>query len=369
MDGYAVRVADVAGATEENPVTLPVAGDIAGRRHRAYALAAGHRDADHDRRAAAARRRRRRPGRVDRRRLRRRCAIRQARRARPARPPARRGRRAPATWCCAAGTGSGPRQLGAARRGRARPGSLVRPGPGSWCCPPATSWSSRAPGPGSGQICDVQQLHARRGRRARRAALAVRGRHRARRRRASSCDDPRATSCCAPTWSSPPAGSARAPTTSVKEVLSRVGHRRRSTRSRCSRACRRGSATLGEDETPIFTLPGNPVSAYRLLRGVRPPGAAPDGGPSRAAPGWSTPAAARRAGPRPAGRTAVRPGPAAPTATAARRRARRRRRARTWSAAWPRPTRWSSCPRTSPTVERRRRAAVPPPLGPVQLEL
>ena len=31
MDGYAVRAADVAGATEDRPVVLPVVGDIAGR--------------------------------------------------------------------------------------------------------------------------------------------------------------------------------------------------------------------------------------------------------------------------------------------------------------------------------------------------
>ena len=35
-----------------------------------------------------------------------------------------------------------------------------------------------------------------------------------------------------------------------------------SCRSRCSRGCRRGSGRLGPDGTPIFTLPGNPVSAY-----------------------------------------------------------------------------------------------------------
>ena len=41
MDGYAVRVADVAGATEENPVTLPVTGEVAAGDTGAYALQPG----------------------------------------------------------------------------------------------------------------------------------------------------------------------------------------------------------------------------------------------------------------------------------------------------------------------------------------
>jgi molybdopterin molybdotransferase len=41
MDGYAVRVEDVASATEENPVTLPVVGEVAAGDTGAYALAAG----------------------------------------------------------------------------------------------------------------------------------------------------------------------------------------------------------------------------------------------------------------------------------------------------------------------------------------
>ena len=41
MDGYAVRVEDVAAATEENPVTLPVTGEIAAGDTGAYALAPG----------------------------------------------------------------------------------------------------------------------------------------------------------------------------------------------------------------------------------------------------------------------------------------------------------------------------------------
>ena len=46
MDGYAVRAADVAGATAETPVTLPVtaeiaAGDTGGVRARSPAPASG----------------------------------------------------------------------------------------------------------------------------------------------------------------------------------------------------------------------------------------------------------------------------------------------------------------------------------------
>jgi molybdopterin molybdotransferase len=41
MDGYAVRVADVASATEENPVTLPVVDEVAAGDTGAYALAEG----------------------------------------------------------------------------------------------------------------------------------------------------------------------------------------------------------------------------------------------------------------------------------------------------------------------------------------
>jgi molybdopterin molybdotransferase len=41
MDGYAVRVADVAGATEENPVALPVTDEVAAGDTGAYALQPG----------------------------------------------------------------------------------------------------------------------------------------------------------------------------------------------------------------------------------------------------------------------------------------------------------------------------------------
>ena len=41
MDGYAVLVADVAAATEENPVTLPVTAEVAAGDTGAYALQPG----------------------------------------------------------------------------------------------------------------------------------------------------------------------------------------------------------------------------------------------------------------------------------------------------------------------------------------
>jgi molybdopterin molybdotransferase len=41
MDGYAVRVADVAHASESNPVKLPVVGDIAAGSHSAYSVQPG----------------------------------------------------------------------------------------------------------------------------------------------------------------------------------------------------------------------------------------------------------------------------------------------------------------------------------------
>ncbi len=68
MDGYAVHAADVAGATAEHPVRLPVAEDIPAGRTDALTLAPGHRAPDHDRRPAAGGSDRDRPGRSHRRR-------------------------------------------------------------------------------------------------------------------------------------------------------------------------------------------------------------------------------------------------------------------------------------------------------------
>ena len=143
MDGYAVRVEDVAAATEENPVTLPVTAEIAAGDTGAYALQPGHRHQDHDRGHAAARRRGRGAGGVDRRRQR----------------PGHHPRPGPsygnavrlAGEDAKAGRGAGRRGHLAeadAHRGdrgrRARRRSWSGPGPGWWCCPPATSWPNRA---------------------------------------------------------------------------------------------------------------------------------------------------------------------------------------------------------------------------------
>ena len=67
MDGYAVVAADLAGASEDAPVVLPVVGDLPAGGARCPPVA-GQRRADHDRAPRAAGRRGRRPGRVDRRR-------------------------------------------------------------------------------------------------------------------------------------------------------------------------------------------------------------------------------------------------------------------------------------------------------------
>ena len=53
MDGYAVRAAELAGATPERPVVLPVGGDVAAGDTRRHVLAPAQRHADHDRRTAA----------------------------------------------------------------------------------------------------------------------------------------------------------------------------------------------------------------------------------------------------------------------------------------------------------------------------
>ena len=48
----------------------------------------------------------------------------------------------------------------------------------------------------------------------------------------------------------------------VKEVLSPARHGRRSTKVAMQPGMPQGFGTVGPDATPIFTLPGNPVSAY-----------------------------------------------------------------------------------------------------------
>ena len=61
MDGYAVRFADVSTASPEDPVVLPVVGEIGAGQARAARARARHRRQDHDRRAGAGGRRHHRP--------------------------------------------------------------------------------------------------------------------------------------------------------------------------------------------------------------------------------------------------------------------------------------------------------------------
>ena len=66
MDGYAVRVADVADASETNPVKLPVVGDIAAGSQSAYSVQPGLSTRIMTGAPDPGRRRGRRTGRVDR---------------------------------------------------------------------------------------------------------------------------------------------------------------------------------------------------------------------------------------------------------------------------------------------------------------
>ena len=130
MDGYAVLAADVAAATPEQPVTLPVRGEVAagdtGRTSCARDL-----PQDHDRRAAAGRRGRGRAGRVDRRRHGRRAGHDQpARRARQ-RDPADRRRRGRGRRAADGGNAAGPGAARPARGGGPRHGHRPPPARGS----------------------------------------------------------------------------------------------------------------------------------------------------------------------------------------------------------------------------------------------
>ena len=152
MDGYAVRAADTAGATPEEPVELPVVGRHPGRLTGA---ARGHpwpEPADHDRCADAGRRRRGGAGGVDRPR-RGPGAHRPAGGARPLHPPHRRGHpyrraRRPGRHPDRAGTG--------------RPARRGRPGAGAGAAPAAGGRpvhrqraGRRRPPPGPGEILDA----------------------------------------------------------------------------------------------------------------------------------------------------------------------------------------------------------------------
>ena len=118
----------------------------------------------------------------------------------------------------------------------------------------------------------------------------------------------------------------------VKEVLSRLGHGAFE-QVAMQPGKPQGFGTIGPDSTPIITLPGNPVSVVRLVRGVRAPGDPADARRRAAEPADGAARSARRRSPR--RRQAAVP------ARLARRRARAgtscgrsAARARTWSATW-----------------------------------
>ena len=261
------------------PVTLPVVGDIAAGNTTALTPRARAVDADHDRRAAA------------------RAAPTPSSRSSgptagwPRSPSAqaaepgqhvrrrRRGRARRRRGAARPAPGSGRGQLGLLAAVGRGPGAGACPARGSWCCPPATSWSSPGTRPGSGRsstptaTCSPRPLREA-GRRA------VPGRHRAATTPRLLLRDRSRTSCSAPTCHHQRRGQRRRLRRGQGGAVP-ARHGVASTRSRCSRACRRASASSARTSTPVFTLPGNPVSAYVSFEVFVAPGAAPDG---RAAP-------------------------------------------------------------------------------------
>ena len=296
-------------------------------------LATGPDHADHDRRAAAAGRRRRRPRRG--RPTAAWCESVLATAPRPGQHVRRWARTSHAGECILrAGHPARPRADRPAGRRRRRPGA------------------GRAAAPGR------RALHRRRARRAgpRRPASA----------RSStptrSCSPPRCArsgprrtgwagcpttpasswrpwraSWSGPTPSSRPAGSAMGAFDTVKEVLSRVG-----TMQFDKVAMRpgmpQGFGVLGEEQVPVFTLPGQPGQRAGVLPRLRRAGAARrwPGAPRAAFPPGFVPAVAAESWSSVAGQDGVRAGGHA-TATGCGSRV---GRARTCWARWPRPTRW-----------------------------
>ena len=142
MDGYAVRAADTAGATDDAPVRLRVVGELPAGRAPTTPVGAGRGDPHHDRRADARRRRRDRDGRAHEARRRRRRARRRARpvTASTCAPPAATSR--PATWCSRPAPCSGPRTWACSRASTSGRSRCTRAR--GWACSrPATSWSRR----------------------------------------------------------------------------------------------------------------------------------------------------------------------------------------------------------------------------------
>ena len=158
----------------------------------------------------------------------------------------------------AAGTRLGPAQIGAARGGRARRGAGPAPAPGRG----ASSTGNELVEPGTPLArpdLGLQQLHAGRGGpRGRRVAY----------RQPSCRDDPDAVldaledQLIRADLLVTTGGVSMGGEHDVVKAALRGSARSRSARSPCSPGCRRASALLGPDRTPIFTLPGNPVSAY-----------------------------------------------------------------------------------------------------------
>ncbi len=161
MDGYAVRTADVRGASEEFPAVLSVVGDIAAGSSGLPVVVSGEAARIMTGARAAARRGGRRPGRVDRRRHGRRPRGRHGRAQRRAGGRRGPGARAPSGRRPSACTGQGQRRRGGHRRAQGRHRSrgprrsvCWRPSAAArwWCArapgwsssPPAANWSHRA---------------------------------------------------------------------------------------------------------------------------------------------------------------------------------------------------------------------------------
>ena len=260
MDGYAVHAADIAGAREQSRWSCRSSATSRPAPARRSGLGPGHGRPDHDRCPAAGRRRRRRPGRADRRRHRPRSRSTGAVPPGRARPPRRRAtcrpgrrrarRRAPASArrrsaCSPRSAATAvlarpqPARRGALHRQRARPARRSRWAPAR----SATPTASPSPRP-----------------RARRARSRFRVGDRPRRARAAARRH-RGPARSAPTWSSPPVGSASAPTTSSRRCCRRLG----TVEFDAGRHAARQAPGLRHHRpgrTPLFALPGNPVSAY-----------------------------------------------------------------------------------------------------------
>ena len=348
MDGYAVRVADVASASEATPVQLPVVGDIAAGTQATYARAARPVRADHDRRADAGRRRRRRTGGVDRRRGR--AGGDHARRPSVGAHIRRRGEDVAAgDVVLDAGTrlGAGPDRPARRRRPRPRRGAAAAAGRrhlDRQRAGRAGQPHRRGPDP---RLATATSLTA-----AAREAGAIAYRVGIVARRRAHAD-----------------GHDRGPADPRRPGAHQRWRQRRCLRRREGGALpaghgglRRGGDAAGQAAGLRHHRPGpdadlhaarQPGVVVRLLRGVRPAGDPADARRRAAAPADGARGLRRRRSPRPPGKRQFVRGWLDVVDGRLRRAAGRRARARTWSAAWRTPTRWSSCPRRSPTVRGR----------------